>query len=338
MNSDTHSTNNKNCNAAIIQECTNNTVECRKKPQLDLKPESKMTETNAPIQQAGNEPDSRKVLFNVATTPSQDRKRRSKHDEDISEVISHIVGRASDVSVASDVSGLTDGEFFKTEDVSSPSVTYSSKNKIFRTTRAPEPPKVSSSVSKLADIQSETTETTSSNSSQGDKPIKKKRSVSFCEVKIRNYERILEVNPSVTSGPAVGLGWNYSPEEDEIYSVQNFEEVREFSRCNSTDELALPRDKREHLLRSWGYTQREIAGSVRTILRSKNQRKQTVQNLHASSYEEFMEKATRKMKHVVLFPIHKRKKVKQCYPSPVHSPTKNMESSALKTILLQPSC
>ena len=298
-----------------------------------------MIETNVPIQQAGNDPDSRKVLFNVATTPSQDRKRRSKHDEDISEVISHIGGR-SDVSVASDVSCLTDGEFLNSEDISSPSVKYSGKNKIFRTTRAPEPPRVCPSTSKLADIQSETTETTSSNSSQGDKPPKKKRSVSFCEVKIRNYERVLDVNPSVTSGPAVGIGWSYSAEEDETYSVQNFEEVREFARCSSTNELAIPREKREHLLRSWGYTQREIAGSVRAILRSKNQRKQTVQNLHASSYEEFMEKATRKMKHVVLFPIHKRKKAKQSYvyPSPVDSPTKNMESSALKTILIQPSC
>lgn len=218
----------------------------------------------------------------------------------------------SSASIASDVSGLTDGEFYKTDDYSSPSLTPT-HNKIFRTVvRAPEPPVVSSGASKLADIQSETTDTTVSSFRDG-KLNKKKRSVSFSEVQVRNYDRVVEVNPSVTSGPAIGLGWHYSPEEDEIIPVDNFEDTREFARRHTTVDLALSRDTREDLLRSWGFSQREIAWSVRTILRSKNQRKQTIQNLHAAQYEEFVEKATRKMKHVFLFHRKKAQKV-NVYP------------------------
>lgn len=291
----------------------------------------KMTETQkAPHSSQENGPRA-KVIFNITTT-RDDRQRGSslKHEspEDISSVIAG--------SVASDVSGLTDGEFFKTDDFSAPSMSSSSKNKIFRSvSRAPEPPMVSPS--KLTDIQSETTETTTTGSSSRDvsSKFRKKRSVSFCEVQVRNYERILEVNPSVTSGPAVGIGWNYSADDDEIVSIEIFEETRETSRRGSTEELALPRETREDLLRSWGYTQREIAWSVRTILRSKNQRKQTIQNLHAASMEEFVEKATRKMKHVLLFPLHTRKKSKQ--PS-YDIPPQNFEQSVLrKTSLIQPS-
>lgn len=258
-------------------------------------------------------------VFNIPSRTILDRQRESSSKQDDAENITsvtHVVDRICESSVASDVSGLTDGEFFKTDDFSTPFVTTFNMNKIFRSVvRAPEPPTVSPGTSKLTDIQSETTTTTTSSSSEGNL-VRKMRSVSFCEVQIRNYNRCLEVNPSVTSGPAVGIGWNYSAEEDEIFSLEMFEETREHSRRSSMQELALPRHKREALLRNWGYSQRDIAWSVRSILRSKNQRKQTIQNLHASNYEELMEKATRKMKNVLLFPLNKSKRDKQPYVYP----------------------
>lgn len=297
----------------------------------------KMTETlKVPhsSQENGPEQESRvrgKVIFNM-TANKDDRQRGSSLKQESPEDISSVIAG----SVASDVSGLTDGEFFKTDDFSAPSLSSSSKNKVFRSvSRAPEPPMVSPG--KLTDIQSETTETTTTGSSSRDvsSKFRKKRSVSFCEVQVRNYERILEVNPSVTSGPAVGIGWNYSADDDEIVSIESFEETRETSRRGSTEEFALSRETREDILRSWGYTQREIAWSVRTIVRSKNQRKQTIQNLHAASMEEFVEKATRKMKHVLLFPLHTRKKSKQ----PLYiCPPQNIEQSVLrKPSFIQPS-
>lgn len=267
-----------------------------------------------------------KVIFDVPGTGSLDRKRRSSStpQEDISHIISHVESRACEASVASDISALTDGEFF--------SVSTVSKNKNFRTmARAPEPPTVTPGTSKLTDIQSETTATTDTSLSKDEKSPKSKsksrRSVSFCEVQIREYERILEFNPSVTSGPAVGIGWNYSP-KSQVFTIEKFEESREFDRYHSSNEFALSRDERERLLRKWGFTQREIATSVRSILRTKNQRKQTVQNLHAANYEEFVEKAKRKVKHVFLLPLHSQKKAKKPYT--MASSHKKYESAVLQ--------
>ena len=274
-----------------------------------------------------------KVIFDVRGPRSLDQKRSSSSNpaEDISNIISHVESRACEASVASDISALTDGEFF--------TVSSSSKNKNFRTmARAPEPPTVTLGTSKLTDIQSETTATTDTSVSKAEKsPKNSGRSVSFCEVQIREYERVLEFNPSVTSGPAVGIGWNYAP-EGQVFTLENFEDSREFRRRQSSDELALPRDQREKMLRTWGYTQREIAASVRSIIKTKNQRKQTVQNLHAANYEEFVEKAKRKVKNVLLSPLHSSKKVKKPYSMyPSH---KDYESSVVQKtspIIIYPS-
>lgn len=322
------------------------TEESRKKTQLHIIPSSDEIGTSSnsimtgmqnltePIEECGNEPESRsrsKVIFNVPSTP---QRRLATKQDDTEDITSVIVNRVCEGSVASDVSGLTDGEFFKTDDYSAPSATSYQKNKNFRSLfRAPEPPKESPS-SKLTDIQSETTATTIS-SSRDEKMAKnkKKRSVSFSEVQVRNYERVVEINPSVTHGPAIGIGWNYSPDEDEIVSLELFEESREYSRHSSTDELALSRDEREDLLRDWGYTQRDIARSVRTILRSKNQRKQTIQNLHASHMEEAVEKATRKMKSALLSPLSAIKRGKKHKTAS----TNKKFDSAMKTSLVRRS-
>jgi len=311
----------------------------RKKPKLHrtmMSDDSRSPKTIHSIQQDGIESQSRgrsKVIFSTPNTTSLDQQRRlpsnQEDAENIASIVSHVADRFSEESVASDVSGLTDGEFFKTDDLPNTLMTSSKKCKNVRSVvRAPEPPKVSLSSSKLNDIQSEATSTTvsSSRDERLAKNSKKNRSVSFCEVQIRNYERVLEVHPSVTSGPAIGIGWNFLP-DDEIFSLEYYEEARQYSRCDSIEQLVLPRGKREHVLRSWGYSQKEIAWSVRTILRSKHQRKQTIQNLHSSSVEEFMEKATRKIKHVLSFPLNTRKKA-----------MKNFESSVLrKSSLIQPS-
>mmetsp|Transcript_6292 Transcript_6292/g.15591 ORF Transcript_6292/g.15591 Transcript_6292/m.15591 type:complete len:387 (+) Transcript_6292:59-1219(+) len=305
---------------------------------------------------AGDEQENRgrsKVIFDVPiSTRVHERQQLPSKLEDtenianrpLSKLQDSHVGRVCEASIASDVSGLTDGEFLKMDDlsVSSVTATNTASNKFVGTpVRAPEPPVLSPDIAKLNDIQSETTDTTVSSSKEETLPKgKKRRSVSFSEVQIRNYERVVEVNPSVTSGPAIGIGWHYSADEDKVYPVDNFENSRQFERCHNTMELALPRDKREDLLRSWGYGAKDIAWSVRTILRSKNQRKQTVQNLHAAQMEEFVEKATRKMKHVFLFPLSNRKKAKQVSASRFRapSPAKNFEASVLrKTSILQTS-
>jgi hypothetical protein len=258
------------------------------------------------------------------------------NDIDNACAVSSLVDRVCEDSVGSDVSALTDVFNIKNDDnefvtstssLSLSSFIHSTKKNNGKNNNnnnnnsknsgstlksvvcAPEPPMIGNNhrVSlQLTDIESETTPTTISNDHDEKislcNKIKKKRSVSFCEVQVRNYDRVLTVNPSVTSGPAVGLGWNYDVNEDQHYSIQKFEDSRELTRRCSIKELALPRSYREELVRSLGYTQREIASSTRQIIRLKNQRKQTIQNLHASSMEEFIEKATRKVKRVFSLP------------------------------------
>ena len=250
----------------------------------------------------------------------------------VDRVCEESVGSCSDVSALTDVFSIKNGgdnnEFvtsISSQSLSSLPYSTSKKNSIKNSSTsstfksvvcAPEPPMIGGNNNhldhlvslKLTDIQSETTPTTISNDRDENNSLlcnknnKKKRSVSFCEVQVRNYDRVLTVNPSVTSGPAVGLGWNYDEDEDQHYTIQNFEDSRELTRRCSMKELQLPRSYREELVRSLGYTQREIASSTRQIIRVKNQRKQTIQNLHASSMEEFIEKATRKVKRVFSLP------------------------------------
>lgn len=257
--------------------------------------------------------DSRTGISNPDSKSDRLMQTSPEREDDIASVISQVVGQ-TEGSVDSDVSALTDGDVFRTEILNSSSTTGPKRYR--SVVRAPEPPSVSGGRSKLTDISSETTGTTKSSVSRtSSHHSKKNRSVRFCEVRIRNYERILEFNPSVTSGPAVGIGWRYSVEDDENIPLDIFEDTREYHRRTSTKDLTLSRMDRENLLRNLGYTQKEIALSVRTILRLKNQRKQTIQNLHASTMEEFVEKAARKMKRVLFFGNRKVKNINTTYES-----------------------
>lgn len=118
------------------------------------------------------------------------------------------------------------------------------------------------------------------------------RAVSFNVVSCRNYERIIDDNPSVTAGPGIGIGWRFN--EGECVHVDNWEEERG-ERRRGTD-LVLNREEREALLLEIGYTEKDLATAVRRIVKAKNQRKQTVNNLGAQSVEETLENATKKVR------------------------------------------
>jgi hypothetical protein len=81
--------------------------------------------------------------------------------------------------------------------------------------------------------------------------------------------------------------------------VDEFEQGRGFPR--SSDELVLCRATREKILKDAGYTQKEIADMVRTILKAKNQRKQTVNNLNAQGVEEAVESARKRVSRLLSF-------------------------------------
>jgi hypothetical protein len=65
--------------------------------------------------------------------------------------------------------------------------------------------------------------------------------------------------------------------------------------------MVLTRDEREKLLLHWGYSFDDIVSAIRTNIKIKNQRRQTVTNLgKVERLEEAFESATRKLKRVVL--------------------------------------
>jgi hypothetical protein len=118
------------------------------------------------------------------------------------------------------------------------------------------------------------------------KPIK--RHVVFATVQIRHYERILDVNPSTSSGPSLGIGWRYI--ESFPVGVDDLDDTNK-SPC----ELWIPWNDRECILIELGYSRQDIAQAVRRSWKLKNQRRQTVNNLFAQKVEYLVEKSRRKV-------------------------------------------
>ncbi|KAL3924886.1 MAG: hypothetical protein SGILL_000766 [Bacillariaceae sp.] len=125
--------------------------------------------------------------------------------------------------------------------------------------------------------------------------------VSFDTVDVRYYERILDLNPAVTNGAAIGIGWRYK--RGGSHAVEDWESKR--GPIRDASELVLPRHVRESLLKDLGYTQQDIATAVRSIFKAKNKRKQTVQNLGTEQVEEAVETAARRVKNILSLGMRK---------------------------------
>lgn len=123
------------------------------------------------------------------------------------------------------------------------------------------------------------------------------QTVSFQNVQVRYYQRILEVNPGVTNGPAIGIGWNYMVGEQ--ISVDQWEVQR--GTIRTPDDLVIPRKKREQILQDEGYSQKDIAEAMRSITKAKNQRRTTIHNLGMKPVEEAVESAARRVKGLLSF-------------------------------------
>ncbi|KAL3939103.1 MAG: hypothetical protein SGBAC_006106 [Bacillariaceae sp.] len=115
-------------------------------------------------------------------------------------------------------------------------------------------------------------------------------SVSFGTVTVRRYERILVVHPCTSSGPSLGIGWNYEESSESL----------DLSHPSGGD-LRLSRDLRERMVKRLGYSTREVACAVREGLRIKNQRRRTINNLQSNvvdveKVEYIAEKCNRKLR------------------------------------------
>jgi hypothetical protein len=92
------------------------------------------------------------------------------------------------------------------------------------------------------------------------------------------------------------ISWEYDP-ATKILSIDEYENCREPRRTHF--EMVLPRSVRDHMLRQeWGIGRQEIAAAVRANIRTKNQRRATVNNLSSKgsqAMEELLEKTGRKL-------------------------------------------
>jgi hypothetical protein len=123
------------------------------------------------------------------------------------------------------------------------------------------------------------------------------KKVEFGTVQARFYEAIAEVNPSVSSGVAVGIGWMYK--NGKVLPVDQWE-AEKGGLVRSGRELVLPRRVRERMLLDGGFTQKDIAHATRMILKLKQQRKTTIEQLAAQQYaEDMFETAKRRIRNLL---------------------------------------
>ena len=131
--------------------------------------------------------------------------------------------------------------------------------------------------------------------------------VRFGSVEVRHYELCLSDNPSVSGGAPIGIGWDVLLAKE--ISVDEFERVREFVRRTDAKLLMLPKAQRYAMLLSVGYTQKEIARSVKEVVTVKNQRRQTLVNdISKIRLKRFMEETKLSLKGALS--IGKNKDVK----------------------------
>ena len=123
------------------------------------------------------------------------------------------------------------------------------------------------------------------------------RKIGFSHVEVRYYEQILADNPAVTTGPPIGIGWKYRIMKKDM-SVDAWEHRQSPHRRYLTA-LVVTRHDRTNILYDIGYNQKQIAVAVREVLRVKNNRKQTYNNIRFQSMEEMVEELYRRFKNAL---------------------------------------
>lgn len=121
-----------------------------------------------------------------------------------------------------------------------------------------------------------------------------KKSVSFHTLTIREYSQIPDINPSVSSGPPIGLGWDF--EVLDAVEISKYEELRPPRRIRS--ELNIPASMRRTMLCE-EFSLADVNRVTKLSNLGRNQRRSTsaLQEIEATVI--FMESAKRKIKRWV---------------------------------------
>ena len=94
----------------------------------------------------------------------------------------------------------------------------------------------------------------------------------------------------------ISIGWAHG--EITVIDLDSYEQRRHGRRESS--EMVLTRHERENLLKSWDIQPDVVASAIRSTIRVKKQRRQTVRNLRKATIEENVEKAKRALKKAFL--------------------------------------
>lgn len=121
------------------------------------------------------------------------------------------------------------------------------------------------------------------------------KSVRFKSVQIREHGLMPTINPSVTSGPALGLAWEYN--DLPTYSLQSYEQTRPTRRTRA--EFQMPQSVRVEILRQEGFSRKEIQETVRAINIARKQRRATVMTQEVEELHLAVEWVGRKVKKAI---------------------------------------
>lgn len=147
---------------------------------------------------------------------------------------------------------------------------------------------------------------------------KREKLVRFDRVEMREFDRTVGDNPSVTSGVPIGLDWRYNP-NPLVKNLEDYESDRAPRR--SKRELALDPTAREHmLLRDWGLTFRELNKVTIEADALRQQRyKSAVQNPILQKRDEILETTMRRVSRV-LNGGKKREQAQKAFRNPNNEP------------------
>jgi len=150
----------------------------------------------------------------------------------------------------------------------------------------------------LEDAAVDTTDDDDSTSTTSEIP-KRRTSVSFDKVKIREYVRCLGNNPATTKGPPLSIGWEYR--EAGEFDVEEYEDATQNTR-RSKEEILVPSKTREEMLSVGeinGPTREEMKEVMDEIRLERSRRQMTVAMQEYEAYAivwEFLRRRWRRLR------------------------------------------
>ena len=122
-------------------------------------------------------------------------------------------------------------------------------------------------------------------------------SVSFHNVRIREYPMTIGDNPAVSSGVAVTMDWDPLEQGSQVVEVDEYEDSRPERRAMG--QMRIPPHERREILRRSGHSMKEMQRGLKASNIAKRQRTKTLGTLHMQPFEEMREKTSRAIGNVV---------------------------------------